>query len=565
MEKRWTLLPTDETQTNSLQQSLRIHPSLCSILTQRNINTFDKARNYFRPELKQLHAPWLMHNMDLAVERIQKAFQTNEKILVYGDYDVDGTTAVACVYQFLRKIYPNVDFYIPHRYREGYGLSKQGIEYAHAHHYGLVILLDCGIKSHKLIAYAKTLNIDCIIGDHHLPDDVLPPAVAILNPKQKNCPYPYKELCGCGIGFKLITALAEQLQLPEQEYMQYIDLVATAIAADIVPITEENRILAFYGLKKINENPCPGIKAIIQCSGLSNVLNITNVVFVIAPRVNAAGRMDDARKAVELFIEQNETQALQYATMLQNDNTDRKETDAAITEEALAMIDEDEHWKQRNCTILFQPHWHKGVVGIVASRIIEKHYRPTIVLTESNGLITGSARSIAGLNIYETIDSCKDLLLNYGGHFYAAGLTLHQNQLHTFIEQFDAAVTKRITPEMLIPALMIDNEIHFDAITPAFYTIIKQMEPFGPSNMRPVFLARNVHNTTHSKIVKEKHIRFVLQQGNKRLAGIGFNLAHKFPLLNSGKPIDIAFSIDENEWNGATTLQLKMIDFRLGE
>ncbi len=565
MEKRWTLLPINEAQRNSLQQSLRIHPSLCSILTQRNINTFDEARNYFRPELKHLHSPWLMQNMDVAVERIQKAFQTNEKILVYGDYDVDGTTAVACVYQFLRKIYPNVDFYIPHRYREGYGLSKQGIEYAHAHHYGLIVLLDCGIKSHKLIAYAKTLNIDCIICDHHFPDDVLPPAVAILNPKQKNCSYPYKELCGCGIGFKLITALAEQLQLPEQEYVQYIDLVATAIAADIVPITEENRILAFHGLKKINENPCPGIKAIIQCSGLNTVLSITNVVFVIAPRVNAAGRMDDARKAVELFIEQNETQALQYATMLQNDNTDRKETDAAITEEALAMIDEDEHWKQRNCTILFQPHWHKGVVGIVASRIIEKHYRPTIVLTESNGLITGSARSIAGLNVYEAIDSCKDLLLNYGGHFYAAGLTLHQNQLHTFIEQFDAAVTKRITPEMLIPELLIDSEIHFDAITPALYNIIKQMEPFGPSNMRPVFLARNVHNTDYSKIVKEKHIRFVLQQGNKRFSGIGFNLAHKFPLLNSGKPIDIAFSIDENEWNGVTTLQLKMIDFRLGE
>jgi len=565
MDKRWAMLLTDEQCSNHLQKALGIHPALCNILVQRGINTFEQARDYFRPQLSHLHSPWLMKDMDVAVHRIQKAFQNNEHILVYGDYDVDGTTAVACMYQFLRSVHEPVNFYIPHRYREGYGLSKQGIDYAHTNGYSLVILLDCGIKSNELIAYAKTLNIDCIICDHHLPDDILPPAIAILNPKQKNCNYPYKELCGCGVGFKLITALCEVLQLPQDYHLQYIDLVATAIAADIVPITGENRTLAFYGLQKINENPCPGIKAIIQLSSLHKKLNINNVVFVIAPRVNAAGRMDDARKAVELFVEQDEKRALAYATMLQNDNTDRKETDATITEEALQLIAEDATWLQKKSTVVFQPHWHKGVVGIVASRLIEKHYRPTIVLTQTNELITGSARSVAGFNVYEAIDACRDLLLNYGGHFYAAGLTMHQDNLSAFMHKFDEVVAERITPEMLQPEIIIDATIHFADIIPSFYKIIQQMEPFGPNNMRPVFVVNQVKDTGYSKIVKENHIRFVLQQNHETITGIGFNLAHKFHLLQTNQPIDIVCTIDENEWNNNTTLQLKVIDFKLSE
>lgn len=561
MEKRWIILATDKEQVKALQQDLRTHPILCNILVQRGIDTFDKAKNYFRPQLTQLHSPWLMKDMKAAVKRIQQAFQTEEKILIYGDYDVDGTTAVACMYQFLFNVYKSINFYIPHRYREGYGLSKEGIDYAYANGYTLIILLDCGIKSYELIAYAKTLGIDCIVCDHHLPDTILPPAVAILNPKQKDCTYPYKELCGCGVGFKLMMALSETMQLSEDSYLQYIDLLATAIAADIVPITGENRILAFYGLQKINENPCAGIRAIIQNSGLQKKLHINNVVFVIAPRVNAAGRMDDARKAVELFIEQNENRAIEYATLLQHDNIGRKEIDAAITEEALQIIAEDATWLKRKSTVVFQSHWHKGVVGIVASRLIEKHYRPTIVFTKSNGLITGSARSIAGLNVYEAIDDCKDLLVNYGGHFYAAGLTLQENNLSAFVDRFDDIVSKRITSEMLVPEIIIDSEINFTDITPSFYNIIKQMEPFGPENMRPVFIARGVQNTSYSKIVKEKHIRFVLQQHNQIITGIGFDLAPKFQLLHTQKPIDIVFTIDENEWNGTLSLQLKVLDF----
>ena len=565
MDKRWTMPLADDQCAKHLQKTLGIHPALCNILVQRGINTFEQARNYFRPQLAHLHSPWLMKDMDVAVAHIQKAFQNNEHILVYGDYDVDGTTAVACMYHFLHSIYKTVNFYIPHRYREGYGLSKQGIDYAHTNGYSLVILLDCGIKSNELIAYAKTLNIDCIICDHHLPGNILPPAVAILNPKQNNCNYPYKELCGCGIGFKLITALCEVLQLPKNHHLQYIDLVATAIAADIVPITNENRTLTFYGLQKINENPCPGIKAIIQLSGLHKKLSIHNVVFVIAPRVNAAGRMDDARKAVELFIEPNEKRAIAYAAMLQNDNTDRKETDTAITEEALQLIAEDTTGVQKKSTVLFQPHWHKGVVGIVASRLIEKHYKPTIVLTQTNEFITGSARSVTGFNIYEAIDACRDLLLNYGGHFYAAGLTMHQNNLPAFIRKFDEVVAERITPAMLQPEITIDATIHFADITPLFYKIIQQMEPFGPSNMRPVFMINEVQDTGYSKIVKENHIRFMLQQKDKTITGIGFNLAHKFHLLKTNKPIDVVCTIDENEWNNTTTLQLKVIDFRLSK
>lgn len=563
MEKRWNILLADKDKVNSLQASLKIHPALCKILVQRGIETFEDAKTFFRPQLSALHSPWLMKGMDKAVDRVLTAVNQNEKILVFGDYDVDGTTAVACMYQFLKSIHSNLDFYIPHRYREGYGVSKAGIDFAKENGFSLIISLDCGIKSADLIGYAKDLGIDFIVCDHHLPDKVLPPAVAILNPKQKDCSYPYKELCGCGVGFKLITALTEKLGLNPETAFKNLDLLATAIAADIVPITGENRVLAYYGLKKANENPNNGIKALAKLSSLTKDLHISNLVFMIAPRVNAAGRMDDARKAVEMFIAPSFEEALHFAEMLHSDNTDRKEADKNITQEALYMINENEEWKNRKSTVVFQPHWHKGVVGIVASRLIETYYRPTVVLTKSGDYAAGSARSVAGFNLYEAIHACREHLLGYGGHFAAAGMTLELNQLEAFREKFETVVSSTIHPDLLVPEIAIDAEISFADIKQSFYDILCQMEPFGPENLRPVFLATNVTDTGWTKIVKEEHIRFSLRQNNVTFTGIGFSLANKFQLLQQKKPIDIVFKIDENVWQGQKSLQLRVIDFRL--
>ncbi|MGG9961475.1 single-stranded-DNA-specific exonuclease RecJ [Ferruginibacter sp. SUN106] len=567
MEKRWNILPADDTKATALQQSLKVSKTLCSILVQRGIDSFEKAKDYFRPQLSDLHDAWLMKDMDKAVQRIVSAFEKKEKVLVFGDYDVDGTTSVACMYQFLHKIYDPalLDFYIPHRYREGYGVSKMGIDFAAANNFTLIISLDCGIKSVDLIAYAKSLGIDFIVCDHHLPDDIIPDAVAILNPKQKDCYYPYKELCGCGVGFKLITALAQHYNIEEEYYYCYLDLVATAIAADIVPMTGENRIMAFYGLEKINNNPNPGIKALIHLGGIQKKLSINNVVFVIAPRVNAAGRMDDARKAVQLFIEPEYKNALAFAEMLHSDNSDRKEADSSITEEALAIIEADEKLINKKTTVVFKDHWHKGVVGIVASRMIEKYYRPTVVLTQSGEVAAGSARSVPGFNLYEAIHACREYLLGYGGHFAAAGMSLLPENITAFANKFEEVVSATIEPHLLIPEIIIDSPVSFKEITTSFYSIICQMEPFGPENMRPVFVVKNVSDTGYSKIVKELHIRFVLKQDNITFTGIGFNMAPKFHLLQLQKPVDVVFTIDENEWNGSTTLQLKVIDLRLSE
>ena len=567
MQKRWNILKADEEKVEALQRSLTISKVLCKILMQRGIDTFDKAKNYFRPQLSHLHDPFLMKDMDKAVDRILSAIKENEKILVFGDYDVDGTTSVACMYRFLKKkLQPqNIEFYIPHRYREGYGISKMGIDFAKENNFMLIISLDCGIKSIDLIAYAKTLGLDFIVCDHHLPDDVLPPAIAILNPKQKDCNYPYKELCGCGVGFKLITALSQRLNIPENEYLSYLDLVATAIAADIVPLTGENRALAFYGLKKINENPCAGIKALMQLSGVKTKFSINNVVFIIAPRVNAAGRMDDARKAVLMFVEDDFNNALEYAEMLHSDNIDRKDADSTITEEALSIIDGDEILMKRKSTVLFRSHWHKGVVGIVASRLIEKYYRPTVVLTQSGEVVSGSARSVTGFNLYEAIHACREHLIGYGGHFAAAGLTMLPGSVEAFSNKFEEIVESIIEPHLLIPEIIIDAEINFKNLTKGFYNIITQMEPFGPENMRPVFITKNVVDTSWSKIVKEQHVRFIVKQDNIIFTGIGFNMADKFYLLQMNKPLDIVYTLDENEWNGEKHLQLKVIDIRLTE
>ncbi len=481
MQKRWNLLEYDESHFLSLQSSLKINPAINKILIRRGIRTYDEAKHFFRPQLDELHDPWLMKDMRKAVDRVLLAFENHEKILVFGDYDVDGTTSVACMFSFLKKNYlPElIDFYIPHRYREGYGVSKMGIDFARENDFSLIISLDCGIKSAELIGYAKTLGIDFIVCDHHLPDDILPPAIAILNPKQKDCNYPYKELCGCGVGFKLITALSTEIGIDVSEAYEYLDLVATAIAADIVPLNGENRILAHFGLKKANENPNNGIKALMHLSGLKKELHINNLVFMIAPRVNAAGRMDDARKAVQMFIAEIYEEALIYAEMLHSDNTDRKEADTNITEEALAIIDGDEVLINRKSTVVFQPHWHKGVVGIVASRLIEKYYRPTVVLTKSGEVLAGSARSVKGFNLYEAIHACRENLLGYGGHFAAAGITLLPEQIEAFSLKFEEIVSSTIEPHLLIPEIIIDAEIKFKDITQNFYDIICQMEPFG--------------------------------------------------------------------------------------
>jgi single-stranded-DNA-specific exonuclease len=565
MAKRWKRLAAADEKVQQLQDALKINPVLCKILVQRGIDDFEKSKDYFRPQLSALHDPFLMKDMDKALNRIADAFTNKEKILVFGDYDVDGTTSVACMYQFLCKLHDPalVEFYIPHRYREGYGVSKMGIDHAAANGFTLIISLDCGIKSVDLIAYAASIGIDFIVCDHHLPDTELPAAVAILNAKQPGCAYPYKELCGCGVGFKLITALAQRYGIHEDEYHCYLDLVATAIAADIVPITGENRILAFYGLERINNAPCAGIKALIQLGGIQNKLSINNVVFVIAPRVNAAGRMDDAKKAVQLFIEKDYSKALAFAEILHSDNSDRKEADSSITEEALQEIKNNAFLQTSKTTVVYKEHWHKGVVGIVASRLIETHYRPTVVLTKSGDIVAGSARSVSGFNLYEAIHACREHLLGYGGHFAAAGLSMLPENVQAFQMKFEEVVNNSIDPQLLVPEIVIDAAVSFTDIKPAFYHILQQMEPFGPENMRPVFIANNVMETGYSKIVKELHLRFVVKQGDTTLTGIGFNMADKFELLQQKKPLDIVFTIDENEWNGQTTLQLKMIDLQL--
>jgi single-stranded-DNA-specific exonuclease len=562
MEKRWTLKPRFEEKTAALYNELKIHPALCRMLVQRGADSFEKARQYFRPSLAMLHSPWLMKDMDKAVARICAAIDNQQKILVFGDYDVDGTTAVACLYKFLNGLSPHVDFYIPHRYREGYGVSLAGIEHARNAGFQLIIALDCGIKSVELVKLATTYGIDFIICDHHLPDRELPPAVAILNAKQADCNYPFKELCGCGVGLKLIQALCEKLALDHSNWQQLLDLVAVAIAADIVPMTDENRVLTYFGLQKVNQSPNTGIAALIELSNLPRPLHVNSLVFGIAPRINAAGRMDDARKAVQLFIETDLNEAKELAKALHSDNTDRREADLNITDEALALIENTADFSHRKTTVLFQQHWHKGVVGIVASRLIDKYYRPTIVLTQSGEKVSGSARSVIGFNVYEAIHQCKELLENYGGHFYAAGLTMKPENLDAFTEKFEAVVADTIEAHMLVPEVSIDVQIDFKDIQQKFFDIICQMEPYGPENLRPVFLTRYAYETGGSRIVKEDHIKFRLKHGAQIMDGIGFGLADKFHQLQPNQPVDIVYTLDENEWNGEKKIQLRVMDLR---
>ena len=562
MEKRWNLISADPGQVRSLQEALKIHPILCELLVQRGITDFEDAKQFFRPNLDHLHDPWLMKDMRKAVDRISHAIKENQKILVFGDYDVDGTTSVATLYQFLTQLSPNIDYYIPHRYKEGYGISKIGIDFAKENGFDLIISVDCGIKSTELITYAKELGMDFIICDHHLPDEVLPPAVAILNAKQVDCNYPYKELCGCGVVFKLITALAQVHHMPAASYLQYLDLVATAIAADIVPITDENRTLAFFGVQKVNDNPSPGLKALMELAKQTGPMRITNLVFAVAPRINAAGRMDDAKKAVQLFIEQDHEKALAFGSILQQDNLDRREADTTITEEALAQIEADPLHHTKKSSVVFQAHWHKGVVGIVASRLIEKHYKPTIVLTQSGEVIAGSARSVNGFNLYEALHACRKHLIGYGGHFAAAGMTMSIDALEGFKIAFEEAVASRITEDQLTPEITINATLSLDDISLQFYNIIAQMEPFGPDNMRPIFIAKNVYDTGYTKLAKEQHISFNVTQGKTNVRGIGYNMPEHLKIIKSGKPFDLVFQLQLNEWQGNQSVQMQVIDVK---
>jgi single-stranded-DNA-specific exonuclease len=562
MEKRWNILQADVLKVQALQSALKIHPLLCELLVQRGIDTFEAAKHYFRPSIDHLHDPWLMKDMRKAVDRIQDAVNKQQKILVFGDYDVDGTTSVATLYQFLKTLSPHIDYYIPHRYREGYGISKIGIDFAKENNIDLIISVDCGIKSIELITYAKDLGIAFIICDHHLPDTILPPAIAILNPKQVDCNYPYKELCGCGVVFKLISALADTYNLPPESYLQFLDLVATAIAADIVPLTDENRTLAFFGLQQVNQSPCFGILALMELAKQTTPLKISNLVFAVAPRINAAGRMDDAKKAVQLFIEKDYSSALAIASLLQQDNLDRREADTSISEEALQQIEMDPTHLTKKSSVVFQAHWHKGVVGIVASRLIEKHYKPTIVLTQSGEVITGSARSVLGFNLYEALHACRANLIGYGGHFAAAGMTMAVDQLEPFKIAFENAVAERITIEQLTPEIAINAILPLDHINMNFFQIISQMEPYGPDNVRPIFLAKAVRDAGYTKLVKEAHISFHVIQEQNTVKGIGYNMPQHIDLIKSGKPFDLVFQLQLNEWQGTQTVQMQVIDIK---
>lgn len=561
---RWNLKPKPDTEkVKSLQNSLNIDELTATLLVQRGIATFEEARQFFRPKLEDLHDPYLMKDMDKAVIRIEKAIENKENILVFGDYDVDGTTAVSLVSSYLRSFYPSVDTYIPDRYDEGYGISFKGIDYAEDNAITLIIALDCGIKSIDHIAYANAKNIDFIICDHHRPGNSLPDAVAILDPKRDDCSYPYDELCGCGIGFKLIQALAKNRNQTILDLIPYLDLVATAIGADIVPITGENRILAKFGLEVINSNPRPGFKAITQ-NIKKKELTITDVVFIIAPRINAAGRIKHGNYAVQLLTEFGIEEAEAFAKEIETFNVDRKELDKQITIEALSQITTNQEEK-RFSTVVYQEDWHKGVIGIVASRLIETYYRPTLVFTKSGDKLAASARSVKDFDVYNALEACSEYLLQFGGHMYAAGLTLKQEQFENFKNQFEKVVSETITEELLTPEILIDAEINLSEINDKFIRILKQFEPFGPMNMTPIFLTKNLVDTGYGKKIgeSEEHLRLYVKQGDSEGFGaIGFKMGDKLDIAKDRQPFQAVYSVEENEFNGNVNLQLRLRDIK---
>ena len=571
MEKRWVLKkePDQETIVRLIEQ-VGVSRPLSVILGQGGISNFEEAKAFFRPELTELHDPFEMMNMSSAVDRIEKAVANNENILIYGDYDVDGTTAVALVYEYLTKDYEQVGYYIPDRYKEGYGLSKTGIEFAVDNSFSLVIALDCGIKAIDQVDFANSEGIDTIICDHHLPGDKLPECI-ILNPKQKNCPYPYKELSGCGIGFKLIQAINHIRMRAYDEVLPLLDMVLVSIGADIVPIEGENRILAYFGLKRLNESPRIGFKKLMELAKKTSYMNVRDVVFTLAPRINAAGRIDSGNKAVQLLLAKTDTEVDEISVLINKHNETRKDLDREITKQALQQIEASEWMLGAKSTLVYDPNWHKGVVGIVASRLTETYYRPTIVLTESNGFAVGSARSVKGFNIYNAINKCTDLLHQFGGHDFAAGMTLPIENVSAFREKFDSIVGEQIKKEQLIPSIEISAKIEFRDIyenerggVPKFYRIMKQLAPFGPGNMNPVFLTERVRDYGNSRILKDEHIKFNIFQEEYPdiiIDGIGFGMADKFDIIMNGE-FDIVYTLEENHWKGRTNIQLMVRDIK---
>ncbi len=566
MEKRWVIKPQGNPETvDSLAADLRINRILVNLLAQRGINNYEEARKFFRPSLDNLHDPFLMKDMDKAIERITEAITNKEHILIYGDYDVDGTTAVSLVYTFLKTFSGNIGFYIPDRYNEGYGISTIGIDWAKENGYSLIIALDCGIKSNDKIDHANELGIDFIICDHHRPGAELPAAYAVLDPKREDCNYPYKELSGCGVGFKLVQAFAQKNNIPFSQLEQYLDLVAISIAADIVPITGENRILAFFGLQLLNREPRPGIKAILELGGIKRELTINEIVFAIAPRINAAGRIQSGTKAVELLISKNEDLANFLGDDIDEQNTTRKGLDQSITEQALLQIDNTPEFKNRKSTVVYNSEWHKGVIGIVASRLIDKYYRPTIVLTKSNGMVSGSARSVKDFDVYNAVESCSDLLEQFGGHMYAAGLTMKEENVPAFITRFEEIVKGTIQDRMLIREIEIDSELNLKEITPAFFRILKQFAPFGPGNLSPIFLTNGVRDNGRGRVVGNNHLKLTLTQHGENPSafdGIAFQLGHHHPMVEQQESFDVVYHVEENNFNNRVTLQLNIKDLK---
>jgi len=559
MEKRWiyNAIPPLEKIT-ALGKVLNINPYLATILLQRGIHDFESGKKFFRPTLDQLHDPFLMKDMASAVNRLKAAIDRNEKILIYGDYDVDGTTAVSLVHSYLKSFYSSCDFYIPDRSAEGYGVSEAGIKWAEENGFTLIIALDLGIKSGDMVKLAAIKGIDFIICDHHLPGGEIPNAVAVLDPKQDDCAYPYTELSGCGLGFKLLQGFSRKYR-DENEIFQYLDLVAVSIASDIVPIRGENRILTYFGLQKLNQNPRPGLKALKEIAAIKNDLDVSGVVFTLGPRINAAGRVAHARAAVELLNSKTEEEANDLAEKVNIKNDLRREYDLSITEEAIAMIESDETLRTAKSTVLFKNTWHKGVIGIVAARCVEKYHRPTVILTESNDKITGSARSIKDFDLYEAIHACSDLLEKFGGHKYAAGLTMDRSNLSAFQKKFETVVSSSLTEEMRTPVVEVDLVIPLDAINGKFNNILKQMAPFGPENPKPVFEARNLYVVNSLSNFKDRHVRFLVGQVNSEsvFEAVGFDMAEYYSQLAHGDQFKMAFTVDENTYNGMTSMQLR--------
>lgn len=572
IDRKWIVKePGNPALVRQLATELGADQVLANLLVQRNIKTFQEARDFFRPELSKLHDPFLMKDMDKAVDRLEKAIKVHEKILIYGDYDVDGTTAVALLYSFIKDYNDNTEYYIPDRYDEGYGISYKGIDWAVENGYTLVIALDCGIKAVEKVKYAASKGVEFIICDHHLPDEELPPAVAVLDPKRSDCNYPFDDLSGCGVGFKLVQAYGIRKNLPFEWIEALLDLVVVSIASDLVSVTGENRILAHFGLKRLNDSPRKGLLSIIKLSGLENHnhnITIDDIVFKIGPRINAAGRMESGRTAVDLLIARNDADATSIGATINTHNNDRKNIDREITFEAVEMVKNTPDFMNRKSTVVYNPSWHKGVVGIVASRLVEHYFRPTIVLTQSNGFITGSARSIPGFDLYDAIEHCSEYLENFGGHMYAAGLTLKEENLEPFTKKFEQYVTEKITDELLVPIVNIDTYLDFKQITPKFFRILKQFQPFGPGNLSPVFITENVYDNGNGRKVGSEsgHMKLELIQEDepyRYISAIAFNSSEFFEHLHGGNPVDVCYSIAENYYRGIANIQLRVKDIKI--